>query len=422
MKSSDQPKARSRTSPAAQPAPLRRRRALSHVGGPVSIVTAVPALGDTLRAALTVGTGDEDVQGHVHGFHSYPARMHPDTAGALIRDLTGPGAVVLDPFCGSGTVLVAARELGRRALGSDLNPLAVELAWLKTRGSDEAFASLLLERAAGVVEHARARQKAELGPTVRYGPEDRALFPTYVLLALDGLRDGIDHVREREAARALRLVLSALLTKLSQKTGDSSQGAREKRLSRSFAFRFFELKTKDLVERLRAFSALVPAGTAPARVEIADARRLAAVKPRSVDLVLSSPPYPGVYDYYAHHELRLRWLRLDGRELSRAELAPRRQLSRPGSRAGDFEVDFERCFAELSRVLAPKGRVAILLADSVVSGRAVYGDVWLPAAAKRAGLELVATASQVRPHFHGASADAFRSRPRREHLFVLTHR
>jgi hypothetical protein len=58
----------------------------------------------------------------------------------------------------------------------------------------------------------------------------------------------------------------------------------------------------------------------------------------------------------------------------------------------------------------------------VVAGRAVYADVWLKSAAERAGLQLAAIASQARPHFHGPTADAFRRRPRREHLFVFTRR
>jgi SAM-dependent methyltransferase len=427
LKSSDSPRLQKKAAPgrgAIAPAdPVRRRRALSHVGGAVEVGDAAPELAGALRGALSVALGDEDVQPHVHGFHSYPARMHPDTARTLIGELSRPRDVVFDPFCGSGTVVVAARELGRRALGSDLNPLAVELTWLKTRGSDPAFSAALNRAAETVVEHARARQKAELGPSVPYGPEDRASFPTYVLLALDGLRHGIDQIRDREVRRALNLVLSSLLTKLSQKAGDSSNVEQSKRLSRTFAFRFFGLKTAELAERLAAFSALVPEGTPPARLVVADARRLGALEPSSVDLVVSSPPYPGVYDYFAHHELRLRWLRLDARELMRGELAPRRQLGRADTRGGfDFEKDFERCFSELRRVLKPRGRIALLVADSVVAGRAVYADVWLKSAAERAGLQLAATASQSRPHFHGPTADAFRRRPRREHLFVLTRR
>ena len=51
---------------------------------------------------------------------------------ALLRLLIGaccpPGGRVLDPCCGSGTTIVAARELGRRGCGIDIDPRAVALA------------------------------------------------------------------------------------------------------------------------------------------------------------------------------------------------------------------------------------------------------------------------------------------------------
>ncbi len=57
----------------------------------------------------------------------YPAEKPVEVAEVLIRQSTQPGDVVADPFMGSGSVGVAAAKLGRRFLGNDLNPEAVQI-------------------------------------------------------------------------------------------------------------------------------------------------------------------------------------------------------------------------------------------------------------------------------------------------------
>jgi DNA modification methylase len=53
-------------------------------------------------------------------------RLHPtqkpvQPLKTLIGAFTKPGAVVLDPFCGSGSTLIAAQELGRSFIGIELD-------------------------------------------------------------------------------------------------------------------------------------------------------------------------------------------------------------------------------------------------------------------------------------------------------------
>lgn len=62
----------------------------------------------------------------------FPAAL----AGRLIECFTQRGMVVLDPFVGIGSTLLAAKQTGRRGIGIELNPAYAEIARqrLKTKG------------------------------------------------------------------------------------------------------------------------------------------------------------------------------------------------------------------------------------------------------------------------------------------------
>ena len=54
-----------------------------------------------------------------------------DEVERLIRERTSPGDIVLDPFGGSGTTLIAAERAGRRARVIELDPKYVDVIVLR---------------------------------------------------------------------------------------------------------------------------------------------------------------------------------------------------------------------------------------------------------------------------------------------------
>ena len=132
-------------------------------------------------------------------------------------------------------------------------------------------------------------------------------------------------------AEALLLTLSAILIKASRQQAESSDRQVVRSLAKGQATRWFLYKAQELCRLLAAFSERVPGPPRPVVVQ-GDARgdldRLAPAG--TVNLVVTSPPYLGVYDYAAHHARRHAFLDLDLSPLLQAELAARRHSRGPG--------------------------------------------------------------------------------------------
>src|SRR5690606_21284169 len=141
-----------------------QRRALSHVGGKVAFRGPDSELSSVLSRALAVDSDEAITRAHIHGFHSYPARLHPRTARALVDALSQRGDLVLDPFCGSGTVLVETALAGRRGMGVDANPLSVYLSRVKCTRTSRAGRSAISKQAELAMAEADERRRTKAAP------------------------------------------------------------------------------------------------------------------------------------------------------------------------------------------------------------------------------------------------------------------
>ena len=71
----------------------------------------------------------------IHGIYPYRGKMSAIDATGIIRQLPTKGTL-LDPFCGSGTIVYESQRGGLNTIGVDNNPLAVLIAKAKTQPLD----------------------------------------------------------------------------------------------------------------------------------------------------------------------------------------------------------------------------------------------------------------------------------------------
>jgi DNA modification methylase len=286
---------------------------------------------------------------HVHRLHPYLGKFVPQLAEVFLRRYSEPGQLVWDPFAGSGTTLVEANAFGARAAGCDVS----------------AFNCLLMRAKTGAYEPAEL-----LSDVVRLSDGKAGSKP----------RGGGRYLREWYAPRSL----SELLSFRERIAGTAypelwqvvlSRSARSARLARhddldfpaepvmgeyfchkhrrvcrpvGEADKFLRRYVRDAVQRVQEFADL--RSPEPVDVLHGDARLLD--PPGPVDLVLTSPPYPGLIDYHEQHAYAYELLgleRRDGDEIGRGVKGYCDDIAAVLSRAG--------------RALRPGGKIVVVVND-----------------------------------------------------------
>jgi methylase of polypeptide subunit release factors len=351
-----------------------------------------------------------------HGFHSYAGRMHPSTARAAIAAWSKEGHQILDPFCGSGTVLVEAMASGRKAVGVDASPLAVLIAKVRSTALDEANLQRLVETAREIATESAERARKRIRPEIPMWArgENTRYFP-HVALELLGLRGLVMATAEDSVGVALRACLSSILVKFMRQPdlgGESVQ-----RIGRGMPSKFFAGRAEELAQSLTALAGRTPKGTPAPRIQLGDARSIGHVPDSTCDLIVSSPPYAGTYDYAEHHDVRFLWLGLSRESFDRVQVGAR--TDDMGSPLKRWQKDRRRWLGEMGRVVKPGAVVMLEIGDGVVGNQPEDAAEAIRFDAPKAGLELVAGSFQARPPRDRRLRDIFGDRPRREHILVL---
>ena len=255
-----------------------------------------------------------------HDLHPYPGRLLVNIPSFFLATaLSRPGDVVLDPFCGVGTVLLEAILAGRRTAGADANPLARLVTCAKLTSIPR---EVLAEAARSLFRRVPDVPPEDDGSILH---ADYWFYP-HVRRDLLRLRSAVRRTRN-PAVRTLFLACFSACVKdvsladprlsvpvrlradqyprdhwLYEKTQKRLQWLKHVSVLQEFSYRL-----EAAIDRVAILNDICP-DARPVALD-ADARAMS-LAAQSVDLVITSPPYVGAQKYIRSSSLSLTWLGL----------------------------------------------------------------------------------------------------------------
>lgn len=308
---------------------------------------------------------DEDTQEHLHALHPYPARFIPQIPRKAIRELTYPGDYVLDPFCGGGTALLESILMGRPAIGVDNNAVAALVSRAKTapytKNDVKELENFLFQLSTGTLI------TDSVEPLIPEYKNRDYWFDRAAIEDLGRLRRVIAQLSEPLQSFTLA-VFSAIIVRASHQDSDTRYARIEREYKPGSALIFFQQR---LTAAIRDLKEIYKIPKASAEVYQADSRNLTFLSDKSIDLIVTSPPYLNAYDYHKYHRHRLHWIGGDVSFARDKEIGKHDTFTRPKADAQEYFDNMTDCFKEWCRVLKPEGLALLVIGDAIVGGRSV---------------------------------------------------
>ena len=344
----------------------------------------------------------------VHRWYLFPHSFTGDLLHALISEwgLNNQDRI-LDPFAGSGTTLLAAKEMGVRSDGYDLSPLAVFASNTKI----VTFSRRRLKKPWQTLQ--RALRSGRAAPLRRVYPElVRKALPRGRLEALDTIASSIESLGCSSSERNFfRLALISIIPRFSHAVANggwlrwSKQGAGAKNVTMFFEEQV-EMMLSDVCDTVFQDNRYWKARVADARVMPA--------RDAVYSAVITSPPYPNRHDYtrifgvelmFAFHNWEAnRALRYQTFH-SHPEARPNRPLAkrykppkaltstirdltdkRMQCMLEGYFLDMYLCLCEVARVCRKGAKAAFVVGNTQYDGTAILVDEFTAEIGERAGL------------------------------------
>lgn len=344
----------------------------------------------------------KDTSYATHGFHKYPAKFIPQLAKRCIEENTNKQEIVCDPFMGCGTTLVEALVSGRKALGTDINPVAYLISKVKTtpinpeklnQETDKVLSDLEMY-SKSKNQKQKTLSKIEIIPIILNNERIEYWFPDKELrMELGVILGRIGVIKDKDIRDFCLCAFSNILKNSSIWLMKSIKPTRDLNKKIDIPLNLFSRQIKKMIKGNDVYWNVLSTNIKDnlksyLNLKKADARNLPAEN-SSISLIVTSPPYVTSYEYADLHQLTALWLgyaksvnefrdgfigsihkkEFDHNEI-KSKLAKQEieELSKKSKKEAEsvrnYFFEMQQCFEEMYRVLKPKGRACIVIGNT----------------------------------------------------------
>lgn len=298
--------------------------------------------------------------------HPYPAKFTVDLAMEYVKKYTKEDDLVYDPFLGSGTTLLACKNLNRNGVGTDINFIAILISKFK-----------ILDLSKERIEHLKTFIET-FEKSYKSGCESVSLFEypsinhwfcddsikvlSYIKFMIDSLTDDSEKI-------FCKLVMSAIINSASNQESDTRYAAVVKpKLNVDYVANLFTKKFLSTLSICDEALSLSNTLCKESPLLYNSKKCTDVIKKESVDLILTSPPYPNTYDYYLYHKHRMNWLGYDVKFSMNEEIGSRREFSSLKRPKEKFDDDMSEILSSCNNTLKVGGHVVLVMGDGQIQG------------------------------------------------------
>jgi hypothetical protein len=237
----------------------------------------------------------------IHSWFDYKQGYSPELIQKLVEDLGVPkNGLILDPFNGVGTTLLAADLMGISSVGFDVNPVAVLASEVKSRKySDQDLAILQIELA----KFNEAKPKPILIPNYRSLPR---IYSDKQLNDLLVVRAFVDRLRPEWVRKFFLLAFISIVEPISNriKDGNGIKIVKNKKPVED-VFGLYHLKVLSMIKDLEIVK---PNGLGKTIYgSILDDLVFEKIRDLKFNAVIYSPPYANCFDYLEVYKMEM-WM------------------------------------------------------------------------------------------------------------------